>query len=448
MLGLGLGVSTAQAVPLARYGIGGKVPEILGDFAAGAYAIKGRGVAFGELFSFSRTSAAWKRNALGHWVKALAGEPRAGHHIWKGGRLVPAGIAVNSEVRTNLIRYSEALDVADHWPQSNGVGVEPAGELSGIPAFRLTDTNPSGYAQINQAGVTHGDGIHVCKVLVAKDQNPTSQFSIRLIYSIAGVSTFSGMSLKVDTGTKVNTWSDNVVERAVEDHGDHWLIWFAVDLTGAGNVTMQVFPAHNDVSGAGGADREGAHVCTAVQLHPGRYPQDYIKTEAAAVDTASETLQIDPSVLSAVFGGVMPEALTIVMKGTTTYEDEGGFNTAKLVAWRVSDDYLEISLDTSGAETGEVNFKSKAGGVLKIAKSATDAYAPGVDVPFSIALTVTATEIEGFCNGVSTGKTTHDGLANLLSAPMGLFPIGSGTVEHFAIYVGNPGSEALQEVTS
>ena len=103
MLGLGLGVTAPQAVPLARYSIAGKAPAVVAAPAAGVYAIKGGPVGFDSLFSFSRLSAAWKRNALGHWVKVLAFEPRSGHHIWKGGKLVPAGLALCSDVRTQYL---------------------------------------------------------------------------------------------------------------------------------------------------------------------------------------------------------------------------------------------------------------------------------------------------------------------------------------------------------
>ncbi|MFC4217186.1 hypothetical protein ACFOYV_18380, partial [Pseudophaeobacter arcticus] len=109
MLGLGLGIGAGQALPLARYNIGGKAPAVVADYSAGVYGLDGRAVTFGGLFDFARLSAAWKLNALGHWVKALAGEPRRGHHIWQGGKLVPAGLAVCSEVRTNLLLNSDAL---------------------------------------------------------------------------------------------------------------------------------------------------------------------------------------------------------------------------------------------------------------------------------------------------------------------------------------------------
>ncbi len=107
MLGLGLGVTASQAVPMARYSIGGFAPAVVAAPAAGVYGVKGGAVAFDALFSFSRLSAAWKRNALGHWVKVVAGEPRTGHHIWKSGKLIPAGILMEADGGVNLALFSE-----------------------------------------------------------------------------------------------------------------------------------------------------------------------------------------------------------------------------------------------------------------------------------------------------------------------------------------------------
>jgi hypothetical protein len=171
----------------------------------------------------------------------------------------------------------------------------------------LIDENTSKYAQLSQSGIAHVGGVHVFQVLVAKDESPTSQFSVRLFYSVDEVSTTSGMSLSVDTGSIVNKWDTNVIERAAEDLGDKWLFWFAVDLTGAGDVTVQVFPAHDDTSGNASSANVGSQVCTAVDLHYGRYPQSYIKTEATSVTLAGETLQIDAPVLARAIGSPGPE---------------------------------------------------------------------------------------------------------------------------------------------
>ncbi|MEP4708701.1 hypothetical protein [Pseudophaeobacter sp.] len=540
----------AQTAPLKRYSIGGKAPAVVADYSAGVYGLNGTPVAFDGLFSFARLSAVWKRNALGHWVKVLAGEPRTGHHIWQGGQLVPAGVAICSEVRTNLVRYSEALDVSEHWSLSNNAAVESAGELSGFPAFRLTDANTEGYAQINQTGVTHGDGEHVFQMLVAKDQSPTSQFSIRLVYSVAEVSTASGMTLNVDTGVVVNLWDSNILERNVEDRGDHWFVWFAVDLTGASNILIQLFPAHNNTSGEGGPENVGSHICTAVHLHPGRYPQDYIKTEGAAVSVAAESLQIDSGGLAkavGVFGpelfspddtsdgssaggavsvvgdtitctnttgtaratndltyevgekylleftssgqpmgvyhggslalgtlqdgknsylfvaqtdsnqigfrnfsagttGVvsnvtlrkvtMPEELTFLIKGTMTYADEDSSTQVLFSRWLAdSNNFIEIRLHTGlPSSTGDPFFLQSSLGAVSSKITNTSPYAPGTEVPFSLGFVLSATEIEGFYNGISTGTAAYGGMANLLSAPLQLFPVGNATIKDFRIW--------------
>ena len=262
---------------------------------------------FADLLTFTGPAGRTYTNADGDLVTVGLNESRLGNHIDTGSGLFDAGLLLESEDRTNLVRYSEELAIISSWSQFGGVTVESAGELSGRPAFRLIDENTSKYAQLSQSGIAHVGGVHVFQVLVAKDESPTSQFSVRLFYSVDEVSTTSGMSLSVDTGSIVNKWDTNVIERAAEDLGDKWLFWFAVDLTGAGDVTVQVFPAHDDTSGNASSANVGSQVCTAVDLHYGRYPQSYIKTEATSVTLAGETLQIDAPVLARAIGSPGPE---------------------------------------------------------------------------------------------------------------------------------------------
>lgn len=546
--------------------LGGKIPSVGANFGRDNTYHLGRLCNFSDLFTFSRASVAWKLNALGHWAKVLAGEPRIGHHVWKDGKLVPAGIAVCSEARTNLVRYSEALDVSAHWPQTHGISVEPAGELSGIPAFRLTDANTDGFSQINQTGVTHGGGVHVFKMLIAKDQNPTSNFSIRLVYSVDEVSKLSGMSVNVDAGTSISNWNDNVLERKVEDCGDHWFVWFAVDLTGAGSVVVQLFPAHYNENGASGSVYVGSHVCTAVHFHPGRYPQDYIKTEAAPVSVASESLEIDPVKLAKAVGvlgpelagvapttvnapwvdngndtftidgaqtgnnylywagllevsekyvvetkvtdfvssgtiglvsssvsvnfevtgngvyseivsggGVnfnvnakgdgfagtvellsvrkvtMPEVLTFVIKGFMTYED--GNQWSELVPFRLqnTDPTLEkiaFELSTLDARTGQMYFAHMSNSTLNAGTASADNKSPGPHVPFSYAWTIGDGISAAASDGVLVTGNAPTPLANILGAVADFTYRGDFCLTEFAIYVGNPGSAALQEATA
>ncbi|OIQ42802.1 MAG: hypothetical protein BM560_01060 [Roseobacter sp. MedPE-SWde] len=145
----------------------------------------------------------------------------------------------------------------------------------------------------------------------------------------------------------------------------------------------------------------------------------------------------------------MPDELTFVMKGTKSYADEGLNPQVRMMLWQAdSSNRIRLQLNTVDARTGQFIAFTQEGGVANSALSASDAYSPGVEVPFSVAAVLTATEIEGFYNGVSTGSQAHGGLPNLMAAPIELFPNGTGTIEQFAIYVGNPGSAALLEATS
>ena len=185
------------------------------------------------------------------------------------------------------------------------------------------------------------------------------------------------------------------------------------------------------------------------QLEDGPYVTDPIPTDGSAASVASESLQIDAADLSAALDGVMPEALTLVMKGTMSYADEGLNPQVRMMLWQAdSSNRIRLQLNTVDARTGQFIAFTQKDGVANSALSGSDAYSQGVEVAFSVAAVLTATEIEGFHNGVSTGKVTHGGLPNLMAAPIELFPNGTGTIEQFAIYVGNPGAAALLEATS
>ncbi|EAQ45323.1 hypothetical protein MED193_01175 [Roseobacter sp. MED193] len=447
-LGLGLGVRGMQPALLARYSLGGKAPAVIADTVAGVYGVGGRSVGFDGLFTFSRLSAAWKLNALGHWVKVLAGEPRTGHHVWRDGKLAPAGIAVCSEVRTNLASYSDDLR---SWSLDNNITVTPQGTLGGSPSFALSDQTDT-FGQISQNIGAIGDGEFCCQVKVAKSRTKVNAFGIRATYSAGGVTQFNGISFNAETGGGIiGMWGSTIIERKVQDCGDYWLAWFSFDATGIGlnEAKIQVFPAHNGVNGNGGPHWTGDHRCTAIQVNAGRCPKNYIKTETAPVSTASESLQINPSLLSSAFGGVMPEALTFVMKGTMSYADVGLNPQVRMLLWQAdSIDRIRLQLNTVDARTGQFIAFTQKDGVANSALSAPDAYSPGVEVPFSVAAVLTATDIEGFYNGVSTGKVAHGGLPSLMAAPMEFFSPGTGTITEFCLWPEALTSSTLLEATA
>ena len=407
MRGLSGFANAARSIPY-RYWIGGKAPAVIADPVAGVYGLGGRAVGFEGLFSFSRLSAAWKLNALGHWVKVLAGEPRMGHHVWKDGQLVPAGIAVCSEVRTNHVTLSTRFETG--WSGTDvtvtaNTHISPDGTIN---ADTLTRSGEQGYLIKSAAGVT----------------GQTKSIYARTVTGTGTVGLLSHNSVPASEVALTEEWQrfDLPVDTA-ETGGSNF---YAVDFR-VGDLSEVV------VWGA--------------QLEDGPYVTDHIPTDGSAASVASESLQIDAADLSAALDGVMPEALTLVMKGTMSYADEGLNPQVRMMLWQAdSSNRIRLQLNTVDARTGQFIAFTQKDGVANSALFASDAYSPGVDVPFSVAAVLTATEIEGFYNGVSTGKVTHSGLPNLLAAPMELFTTGIGTIEYFAAYVGNPGAAALQEI--
>ena len=539
--------------PLARYNIGGKAPAVVADYSAGVYGLDGRAVTFDGLFDFARLSAAWKLNALGHWVKALAGEPRTGHHIWQGGQLVPAGVAICSEVRTQFLPYASnpvgnwnepgvtssqladgfvrvVSDGVSGFPNINVPTIISSGTFtvqcevregsSGVAVIRLggVDVGGSGltvsayeytfatdsFARIN-GGVAisttsqdRGNGVVLIAITIAVTSmssfgvyplwnDTTPDMSVDFRYTMISEGAYPSDFIANETASEVTVAAETLQIDAVTmakavgspgaeevtngDFSDGLTDWPArsdaiLSITGDGflrvdnppddpvGLTSQAFSTVlgatylveiniEEVDGqrfAGiSTSQSGARELLdfGISVNEGILKGFFVGTggtvyiQMGAVDSGSYSVFS----LATVRKVTMPEALSIAIEGYMTYEDEDSFNTVKLIEWRVSsDDYLEISLDTSGAETGEVNFKSNLGGVFTGAQSAPDAYSPGTEVHFSIALIVTATAIEGFCNGVSTGQIAHGGMADLLSAPTKLFPVGNATIKDFRIW--------------
>ena len=540
-LGLGLGIGAAQTPPLARYNIGGKAPAVVADFSAGVYGLNGAPVAFDGLFSFARLSAAWKLNGLGDWVEVSSGEPRTGHHIWKDGKLVPAGQLVESATRTQFVRYASAIvgnwgspdsdlsDAGDDFVRitSEGGSPFPRTEIGSLTAGAGTFTAQADFRE-GSSGVAvlrfTGTGIKGSDTSYAVQFNFSDQSVIYAgsggspavdagfelvspgvyrVYATVTATTITGINIypvwngstagqtvdfrypQIVNAVTPTSFIPNTADSSVTLAGETLQINAPVLARAVGSPGPGLFSPDDtsDGSSAGGAvsvvgdsisviNTTGtARSTNDITYEVGeKYLLEFVSSGApmgvyhggslalgtlqdgknsylfeAQADSNQIGFRNFNSGTTGVVSNVtlrkvtMPEELTLLINGTVTYADEDSFNTVKLIEWRVSsDDYLEISLDTSGAETGEVNFKSNLGGVFTGAQSASDAYSPGTEVHFSIALIVTATAIEGFCNGVSTGQIAHGGMADLLSAPAKLFPVGNATLKDIRLW-----SEAL-----
>ncbi len=354
ILGLGLGVCAAQASPVARSHVVGLAPALIGDFATGVYAVNSRAMAFADLFDFSRLSADWKVNALGNITPVPAGEARTGHHIWQNGTLVPAGITVSSAGATNLFADSQNLiNGASAWSFSASASSVANGTLAGLPAFEVSDQRTDLYTYLKQQVSGLSSDIYCASFLLAKQDAATSHFGLRLHQSVSGTSYHGGMSVNAVDGSLLSLWDARVVERQVEDRGDHWFCWFAIDTTGfSGVLTAQMFPAYTDATGASDPETTGEHTITGLQLAEARHPTGYISTDASAVTVAGETLSVNQVALAKAVGAPGPEFVSNGdfangLTGWTDTSEAGGLAS-------VSDGELVLANDTGTA--GLVQF--------------------------------------------------------------------------------------------
>ncbi|WP_375699943.1 hypothetical protein [Pseudophaeobacter sp. TrK17] len=473
MLGLGLGIGVAQTAPLRRYSIGGKAPAVVADYSSGTYGLNGTPVGFDRLFSFSRLSAAWKLNALGHWVKALAGEPRTGHHIWQGGALVPAGVAVCSEVRTNLLLNSDSLSTqvvavtgVEHTLSYTGTGTvtlsgaATVGPLIGVGSGEASRVSLSFTPSAGSLTLTVSDDVQ-------NAQLETGPYATDYISTQGAQVSIAAESLQIDpvvmaneVGTLGAELLDNTgfADWTSPDAPDEW------SKTGTHN-------ANNFVEQHGNGIRivsDGAF--TGITQNTGISGPKLVGIEVVSVSGNGVVVQFDgqsffcqqpgttyfvttdPSpilILKRLSGPVdavirfvtaqeatMPEAMTIVMNGIMTRAKDPEIpGNAIPFRWRLGDDdFIDLLVSTAAAHTGKPGFRSKVGGVLTEIFGADDALSLGSEDAFSLALVLDATHIEGFYNGVSTGQVAHGGMADLLSAPVQIFPVGNATLKDIRLW--------------
>jgi len=556
---------------------------------AGTYTINSVEYPFEEVLTFTGPEGRTYTNSEGDVVSAGLDEPRTGHNVWEGGQLVADGIAVCSEERTNLAIYSENLV---NWPSDNGATVTQQGTLGGAPAFLISDQTDS-YGRVNQNVGPLGDGEFTCQMRVAKTGAQENAFGFRVTFTADGVVQLPGLSFDTETGAVINSWNARVIEKEVNDCGDYWLAWFSFDTTGIGanDVKVQVFPAHNRLGGVATSTLTGTHRCTAFHVNDGRYPQDYIKTEAAPVTLTGETIQIDPvtlvdavgvfgtelvvnsdgsdgtagwygryagdiyeNVVSSVDGrlrstlsdgsdgnpaiiqeitgltigqtysvsgsayispeasggyfrvteqsdlgngipfqeyisggdevdglfvatsttmylGVvsltgsiggyaeiedltvrsvtMPSALSIAVQGRMTYEDDGINPQVRMVLCQAdASNRIRLQINTTDVRTGQAVAFSQSGGVANSALAAADAYEPGLDVAFSIAMLCSADTVNAAHEGTLFSEASTAGLPNLMGSALQIATTFTGTIYRIRVWAHNIGDANLVEYST
>lgn len=536
-LGLGLGIGAAQTPPLARYNIGGKAPAVVADFSAGVYGLNGAPVAFDGLFSFARLSAAWKLNGLGDWVEVSSGEPRTGHHIWKDGKLVPAGQLVESATRTQFVRYASAIvgnwgspdsdlsDAGDDFVRITSEGGSPfprteigsltagAGTFtaqadfregsSGVAVLRFTGTGIKGsdtsyavqfnfsdqsviyagsggspavdagfelvspgvyrvYATVTATTIT---GINIYPVWNGSTAGQTVDFRYPQIVNAVTPTSFIPNTADSSVTLAGETLQINapVLARAIGSPGpelwdDGAVVVGALWTNNGGGSYTKSSGGGSALTISNGSVPNGSNIVFSLKVSGmtgGSYNVNINGATALNITSSGDydfvaTAGSSPPDL-AIIGGfsadgtvsmisarqvTMPDELTFLIKGTMTRAKEPASRTNVIAMqwWLDVDNSLDLLVATDGASTGKPYFRNENDADFTQLAGPAAALDLGVEEEFSLAFVLSATEIEGFYNGVSTGTSAYGGMANLLTTPMQIFPVGNATVKDFHVW--------------
>jgi hypothetical protein len=130
------------------------------------------------------------------------------------------------------------------------------------------------------------------------------------------------------------------------------------------------------------------------------------------------------------------------------YADDNVLQGSLGIYWFASSsDSIQTYVSRLGADTGRQYFSQRNNSVSDTVFS--DAYSPGIGVPFAIASRHGATFINGAVNGtVLTPNLTPTALADLHSTDLKLATTGVFRIEEFALFASDIGDTRLGEITA
>lgn len=174
-------------------------------------------------------------------------------------------------------------------------------------------------------------------------------------------------------------------------------------------------------------------------------------TYIGVVDTAvsgAEYIEIDHVSVKSL---TMPDALSIAMKGTMTYANEGNLMEVAQLSWTESaTNYIQVYVDTRASRTGGQVFRQRdADTALDDVDGTSTYYSPGVNVPFNIASRHGATFINGAVDGTAlTADPTPTALPDLITADLQIASTFMGNISQVVLYAADIGDTGLEEITS
>jgi hypothetical protein len=389
---------------------------------------------FSDLLTFTRSGSATYVDSTGTLQTAADGEPRIGHHIWDGSEWVNEGLLLESETRTNVIRYSNDLT---EWNTTDSP-ITTSGDM-----FKLTaNSGTNGFLQsptysISEAGKP---------VSISIDAEEDGARYMHLGRAGQGVwfDLRDGSALFATAGFTGESVAIGATRRRYEVRFDE------TTLSNGVVTQMRVYPSVNAPTSAQAGSGGGNDGTKGILINNGQLEEDAprasspIVTGASTVTRAAETLTAPSANLP-----LSSSAVSIAMEGTMTYAD-GDAIDVKFIQWREAiTDRIDINLQTVGADTGEVHFIQEENGVRERLLSSGDAYTPGINVPFFIASRHGATFTNGAVDGTAlTADTTPTALPDLSSTDLDIAPDFMGTIKSLRIWADDLGDSGIEEASS
>ena len=146
---------------------------------------------------------------------------------------------------------------------------------------------------------------------------------------------------------------------------------------------------------------------------------------------------------------INPLSVSIAMEGRMTYADTDS-TEATFTRWFAdSSNFITTTLRTVSADTGDVLFEQRSGGVNDNVKTTDNPYSPDILVPYNIASRHGSTFVNGATEGVAlTANTTPTALPDLSSTDLSLAYDYMGTISEFRVWDKDITDAGLVEATN
>lgn len=443
----------------------GFTPSIFGDFSFDNYEADGVTAAFADFFEHSRadgsTIATYVDSDGGLQTVSTAGEARDNNHYWNGSRWVRAFLV--EEASTQLLHTTNALVTQSvtvsaqvytlHFTGSGTVtlsGASTSGPLVGtgsgernrvsLPftpsagSLTLTVSGDVANAQL-EAGVrtsyianTAGSGTvtRAADVLTLPVENVPFPLSDELVTNGDFSDGSTGWTLnntEISGGEAI--WAsdpqDSFILQNIMTSGRTYKVSITVSSYTSGDLEVRF--------GGSGTDER------LFISGPGVYELTKTATGTAFLPLAfgnGTTLRLSNVSVKE----VVTPVFSFAMSGALNYNDNNSGLEFDFFTWIASaNERVRCYLDTNTGGTGGVVFAQTDNGVVDAVLSGSDALAPGINVPFFVAMRSSSTVLNGALDGTSfTEDTTPTGYPAIQAADIRIAPFGSCNVETFRLW--------------